>query len=184
MFEFRMYIGCFKSLIVFDYCMRLPDWYTYMGRCYLSLGSSQYTSHYRRQHPDIHCMTHMMSSNNFWRDLLDYARHECADTADLNDGTWVGIGVEVSGFHIQSSFVSVLTENGVYAYVLYIYIYICSPAKFRTAWWIFVQIPCHKGPPVPPPAPIFLIFRHHGMWVSEVGAPLAPLGFLNSLSQL
>jgi hypothetical protein len=42
MFEFRMYIGYFKSFIVFGYYMRLPDWYAYMGRDYFVLFSSQF----------------------------------------------------------------------------------------------------------------------------------------------
>ena len=92
--------------------VRLPYWYTYMGRDYSVLGPFQFTTHYHHihQHPHKHCIPHIASSSNFWRDLLDYARLECADTADLKDATWVCIGVKVSGFQIQSYFVSILVH--------------------------------------------------------------------------
>jgi len=52
-FEFRMYIGSFKSFIVFGCSVRLPYWYTYMGRDYSVLDSFQFITHYHHihQHP-------------------------------------------------------------------------------------------------------------------------------------
>ena len=122
-----------------------------MGRDYSVVGSFQFITHYHHihQHTHKHCITHMVSSNNFWRDSLDYARLECADTAELKDATWVCTGVKVSGFQIKSSFVSILvhyqrTES--YCVLMPVCPSTCvSCNNFWTTLWISLRISCHKS---------------------------------------